>query len=161
MLVLTSSWVYYQNKPGKIRLVFDLSAEFHGISINKALLSGPDFTNQTVWVLPRFREEQIAVTGDIKAIYHQVKVPENKRCFLWFLWWKKSDSSKAIVDHEMITHVFGGLSPPSCSNFALKKTAAGNVKKYGEEVSSIFRRSFYVDMLKIFPNAKVAVRMIH
>ena len=121
MLVLTSSWVYYQNKPGKIRLVFDLSAEFHGISINKALLSGPDLTNQSVWVLPRFREEQIAVTGDIEVIYHRVKVPENKRCFLWFFRWKKSDSSKAIVDHEMIAHIFGGLSPPSCSNFALKK----------------------------------------
>ena len=67
--------VYRPNKPGKIRVVFDLSAEFHGTSINKALLSGPDSTNQIVGVLLRFREEQIVVTGDIEAMYHQVKVP--------------------------------------------------------------------------------------
>ena len=97
------------NKPGKIRVVFDLSAEFHGTSINKALLSGPDLTNQIVRVLLCFREEQIAVTGDIEALYHQVKVPENQRCFLQFLWRKDSDSSKVIVDHEMTAHVFGGI----------------------------------------------------
>ena len=37
--------VYHPNKPVKIRVVYDLSAEFHGTSINKALLSGPDLTN--------------------------------------------------------------------------------------------------------------------
>ena len=78
--------VYHPNKPGKIRVVFDLSAEFHGASTNKALLSEPDLTNQIVGVLLRFREEQIAVAGDIEAMYHQVKVPENQRCFLRFLW---------------------------------------------------------------------------
>ena len=77
--------VYHPNKPGKICVVFDLSAEFDGTSINKALLPGPDLTNQIAGVLLRFREEQIAVTGDIEAMYHQVKVPENQRCFLQFL----------------------------------------------------------------------------
>ena len=70
--------VYHPNKPGKICVVFDLSAEFNGTSINKALLSGPDLTNQIVGVLLRFREEQIAVTGDNEAMYHQVKLPENQ-----------------------------------------------------------------------------------
>ena len=58
--------VYHTNKPGKIHVVFDLSAEFHGTSINKALLSVPDWTNQIVGVLLQFREEQIAVTGDVE-----------------------------------------------------------------------------------------------
>ena len=93
------------------------------------MLPRPDLTIQIVGILLRFREEQIAVTGDIEAMYHQVKVPENQRCFLRFLCWKDSDSSKVIVDHEMTAHVFGGISSPSCSNYALKKTAADNIKK--------------------------------
>ena len=93
------------------------------------MLPRPDLTIQIVGILLRFREEQIAVTGDIEAMYHQVKVPENQRCFLRFLGWKDSDSSKVIVDHEMTAHVFGGISSPSCSNYALKKTAADNIKK--------------------------------
>ena len=121
--------VCHPNKPGKIRVVFDLSAEFNGTSINKALLPGPGLTNQIVGVLLQFREEQLAVTGDIEAMYHQVKVPENQRCFLLFLWWKDSDSSKVIADHEMTAHVFGGISSPSCSNYALNKTAADNIKR--------------------------------
>ena len=154
--------VYHSNKPGKIRVVFDLRAEFHGTSINKALLPGHDLTNEIVGVLLRFREEQNGVTSDIEVMYHQVKVPENQRCFLRFFWWKDSDSSKVTVDHEMTAHVFDGISSPSCSNYALKKIAADNIKKYGEEVSSILRRNFYVDdMLKSFQNAKTAVDMIY
>ena len=60
-----------------------LNAEFHGTSINKASLLEPDLTKDGV--LLRFREEQIGVTGNNEAMY-QVKVPENERCFIQFLW---------------------------------------------------------------------------
>ena len=46
--------VYNQNKPGKIHVVFYLSAEFQGTSINKSLLSGPDLANQIVCFLLTF-----------------------------------------------------------------------------------------------------------
>ena len=58
--------VYHPNKPGKIRVVFDLSAECKGTSLNKELLSGPDLTNQVLGVLLRFREEHVRVMGDIE-----------------------------------------------------------------------------------------------
>ena len=66
--------VYNPNKPGKICVVFELRAEFQGTSINKSLLPGTDLTNQIVGVLLRFREEPMAVIGDIEAMYHQVKI---------------------------------------------------------------------------------------
>ena len=47
--------VYNRNKPGKTRIVFDVSAEFQGTSINKSLLPGPDLDSQIVDVLLRFR----------------------------------------------------------------------------------------------------------
>ena len=64
--------VYHPNKPGKSRVVFDCSAEFDGRSLNKELLTGPDLTNQVVWVLTRFRQNSIAFMADIEAMYCQV-----------------------------------------------------------------------------------------
>ena len=77
--------VYHPSKSGKIRLVFDCSAEYQGRSINKKLLSGADLTNQIIGVLTRFREKKIAFMADVEAMYHQVWVPEDQQSFLKFL----------------------------------------------------------------------------
>ena len=156
----TPPWCVPPQQIRKIRVVFNLSAEHHGASINKELLPGPDLTNQIAGVLLCFREEPIAVTGDIEAMLHQVKVPEKQRNYLRFLWWKDSDLDKDVVDHEIAAQVFGGVSSPSCSNYALKRTASDNLKKYGEDVASILRRNFYVDdMLKSFFLIEEAIRI--
>ena len=45
----------------------------------------------------------------------------------------------------MGVHVFGGISLPSCCNYALKRTARDNEEKYQKVVTDTFRRKFYVD----------------
>ena len=113
-------------------------------------------------VLLRFREESVAVTGDIEAMFHQVKIPEEQRNFLRFIWWKDNNPEKELVDYQMTAHVFGGISSPSCSNFVLRKTASDNCHQYGQEVSNNLRRNFYVDdMLKSFSSTDAAINAIH
>ena len=51
------------NKSGKIRVVFDCSAEVGWESINRNLLTGLDLTNQLIGVIIRFREEHVAING--------------------------------------------------------------------------------------------------
>ena len=83
--------VYHPSEPGKIRVIFDCSAEFEGRSINKELLPGPDLTNQIVSILIRYREEKVAVMADVKSMYYQIQVPENQQTYLKFLWWGNHD----------------------------------------------------------------------
>ena len=71
--------VYHPCKPGKIRAVFDCSAEFHGTSLNKELLQGPDLTSKLVGVLTRFRTEEVAIISDIKAMFHKAHVPRKRK----------------------------------------------------------------------------------
>ena len=78
--------VYHPSKPGKIKVVFDCSAKFKEVSLNKNLMSGPDLTNQIVGVLTRFCEEPVAIMGDTESMFHQVMVPREDRSLLRFLW---------------------------------------------------------------------------
>ena len=55
----------YHNTKRTIRVVFDSSCEFEGVSFNKVLLPGPDLMNNLTGVLMRFRKENVAVMCDI------------------------------------------------------------------------------------------------
>ena len=55
--------VYHPAKPGKIRVVFDCSAEYLGCGLNKQLIPGLDLTNQIVGMLIRFTERTGSLYG--------------------------------------------------------------------------------------------------
>ena len=114
--------VYHQSK-GKLRVVFDCGAKFNGVSLNEKLLQGPDLTNSLVGVLIRFRTHPIAIMADIEAMLYQVQVPPEQRSFLRFLWWKDGMFYQEPDTFEMNVHIFGVISSPSCSNFALRQAA--------------------------------------
>ena len=64
------------NKPGKVRRVLNGAAKFHGTSLNKSLLTGPDLLQNLIHVLLRFRQHQFAVFADIEGMFLQVGVPD-------------------------------------------------------------------------------------
>ena len=71
--------VFNLNKPGKIRMVFDCSAEVGGESINRNLMTGHDITNQLIGVIIQFQEENVAIMADIEAVLCEVKVAEKQK----------------------------------------------------------------------------------
>jgi hypothetical protein len=142
----------------KIRIVFDCAATFKGTSLNKQLLQGPDFTNSLVGVLTRFRQEPIAAMSDVEGMFNQVKVSTEDRDLLRFLWWQDGDTSKPLTDYRMTTHLFGAVSSPSCSNYALRQTAVDN--KDGI-VADTVNRNFYVDdCLKSVSSEEEAIALV-
>ena len=70
------------NKPDKVRVVFDCSAKCNGTSLNENVFQGTDMTNKLICVLLRFREEPVAFTADIEAMFQQVNVSVDDRDFL-------------------------------------------------------------------------------
>ena len=129
-------------RKNKIRVVFDCAATYKGTSLNKQLLQGPDFTNSVVGVLTRFRQEPIAMISDVEGMFNQVKVSAEDRDLLRFLWWQDGDTAKPMTVYRMTTHLFGAVSSPSCSNYALRQTAVDNTDGI---VADTINRHFYVD----------------
>jgi hypothetical protein len=66
-----------------------------------------------VGVLLRFRSEQVAITSDVEAMFHQVHVPEADRDLLRFLWWPDGNLKAEPQEYRMTVHLFGATSSPS------------------------------------------------
>ena len=137
--------VFKRSNPSKCRVVFDCAAQYGGISLNDAILQGPNFLNNLAGVLLRFRKEPVAVIADIKLMFHQCFVQPNDTRFLRFLWWPGGDTSAPAKVYAMQVHLFGGKSSPSVVNYCMRKTADDQELNYSELAIDTLRRSFYMD----------------
>lgn len=137
--------VYHPAKPTQIRVVFDCSAVYKGTSLNRNLLQGPDMTNSLMGVLCRFRQDYVALTCDVKGMFHQFFVNEEYRDLLRFFWWDGGDVKKDAQEYRMKVHLFGAVSSPGCANYGFKKAADDGQKEFGKNAADFMRRDFYVD----------------
>lgn len=142
---LPSFGVYHPQKPNQIRVVFDSSAQYAGVSLNDVLLTGPDLNNSLLGVLLRFRKERVAVLADIQQMFHCFLVHENHRNFLRFLWHEDNNLSKPVVDYRMRVHVFGNSPSPAVAIYGLRRAIAEGAQKYGPDTVKFVERHFYVD----------------
>ena len=134
--------VFNPNKPNKVRLVFDCAVKYKGTSLNDQLLQGPDLTNSLIGVLTRFRQETVTLMADIEAMFHQVCVRPEDRDALRFMWWPENDLDKEPEEYQMMVHLFGATSSPSCANFRLQRTADDNREDFDNETVDTVRRNF-------------------
>ena len=148
-------------KPQKPRIVFDCAAQFEGVSSNKRLLRGPDMTNKLIGVLTRFREQSTAFMADIESMFCQVRVSPKQRDYLRFLWWKDGDYEQVMEDYQMLVHLFGATSSPSCAGFSLRQVASDFEGSFSSSTIETIRRNFYVgDCLKSVPSPSEAIQLI-
>ena len=140
--------VYHPKKPSKIRVVFDSSAEHKGVSLNKALLTGPDLTNNLVGILLKFRKERIAVSADIEQMFFNFFVTDKHRDYLRFFWFEENDITKPLIEYRMKVHVFGNSPSPAVATIGLRKSVCGHAQdedKDCDEVCNFVKHNFYVD----------------
>ena len=137
--------VYHPKKPGQIRVVFDCSAQFNGVSFNDYLLQGPDFMNDLLGILCRFRKESVVFMTHIKSIFHHFVLAEEDRDLLRFLWWLDRNPPKDVIDYRMKVHLFGASSSPGCANFGLRRAADDGEEDFGTDAAAFIRKDFFVD----------------
>ena len=148
--------VYHPRKK-KLRLVFDASV-IQQTSLIEHLLQGPDQTSSLYGVLCRFRENQVAVTGDIDSMFHCFYVNPEDRNFLRFFWWEDNNPVNDIVEYRMRVHLFGNRSSPGVAIHCLH--FAADIAE-GEDVMHFIKRNFYVDDgLGSFDTVDDAIRII-
>lgn len=146
------------SKP-KLRIVFDCAAKSCGVSLNSTANSGPDLTNSLLGVLLRFRAKPIAFMGDVKAMFHQVRVPVEQRNKLRFLWARPGSEVK---QYRFCVHLFGGTWSPAVCTYALRRTATDYGSEFSSGTSLAVQKSFYVDdCLASFQTIEEASRLVN
>ncbi|XP_076054493.1 uncharacterized protein LOC143033184 [Oratosquilla oratoria] len=141
--------VRHPTKKDKVRVVFDCAARVNDLSLNDLLRQGPDINNLLLGVFLRFRLGLYACASDIETMYYQVKVPEDDRDCLRFLWWKDGHIGSDIVKLRMTSHPFGASCSPSIANYALKRVVQDHGSQFHKSVSEIVLNNFYVDDLLV------------
>ena len=112
-------------------------------------------------MLARFRKEQVALIGDIQAMFHQIQVHPKHRNALSFLWWPKGNLEKEPVVHRMQVHLFGATSSPSCASYCLRLVVVDFGNEHLPITSEIVTHNFYVDdCLMLFQSAERAIEVM-
>ena len=136
------------------RLVFNSSAKFHGHVLNEYWAKGPDMINNLLGVLLRFRENPVAVAGDIKKMYHTVKIEEIDQHTHRFLWRQLEDREPDV--YVMTALSFGDRPAAAIASLALQKTAENCSEQYPDAATTIISNSYVDDIIDSFASKQTA-----
>ncbi|XP_058456403.1 uncharacterized protein LOC131433817 [Malaya genurostris] len=146
------------NKPGKVRIVWDAAASVSGVSLNSFLLSGPDQLTSLISVLYKFREFRVAITGDIREMFHQVLVNETDQHSQRFLW-RDGDTDREPEVFQMKVMTFGATCSPSIAQYVKNHNAERFRHQYPRAVEAIHKEHYVDDMLSSVETEDEAARL--
>ncbi|XP_048035062.1 uncharacterized protein LOC125260633 [Megalobrama amblycephala] len=126
-----------------VRLVWNSSQKFKGLSMNDLLLKGPDVLNPIRAVLLRFRKGVFGALGDIKKMYNSVWLEEQEMHLHRFLW---RDTPEGEIEEYAITRVNIGDRPAGCiAQLAMRETAGLAAFAHLREERRVLEEDSYVD----------------
>lgn len=104
-----------------VRLVWNSSQKYKGLSLNDILIKGPDVLNPIRAVLLRFCACVFAALGDICKMYNSIWLKEREVHLHGFLW---LDTVDGEIEEFAITRVNIGDKPAGCiAQVAMRETA--------------------------------------
>ena len=134
------------SKSTPVRIVFNSSQISKGTSLNNCLAKGPDsYRNTTVGILLRWREEHVAIVGDIKKMFHSILLkPVEQHCHRFL--WRNLEDNRDPDEYIMERVNMGDRPSPAIATEALYKTAELHEHKY-PRAAKFVKGSSYVDDL--------------
>lgn len=132
-------------KSTPLRVVFDPASPYHGVSLNSFLYKGPGLIGNLLGVLLRFREEQVAFSGDISKMFLQILLPEEDTHVHRFLW-RNLDTTREPTTYALQRVTFGDKPSPDMASFVMLRMAEENEKEC-PRAATILKRDRYVDDL--------------
>ncbi|XP_050411030.2 uncharacterized protein LOC126825406 [Patella vulgata] len=126
-------------------IVFDPACQFQGTSLNQFLLKGPCLIGNLFGVLIWFREEPVAIVGDISKMFLQVRLREEDSQVHWFLW-RNMDTTRDPDIYRLLRVTFGDKSSPDMASYVMNKIAMVHQNEY-PEAAAILQRDRYMDDL--------------
>ena len=145
-------------KSTPVRIVFNSSARYKGHCLNDCWIKGPDLLNNMLGVILRFREQPVAVSGDISKMYHRIGIPEEDQHVHRFLW-RDMDTTKPPDTYVKTVLTFGDKPAPAMAQIALRKTEdqAENAHPYAAEV--LKKNTYMDDICDSVPNVECAQQL--
>ena len=134
--------VSHPKKPGKKRLVWDAAACVNGISLNSQLLKGPDQLVTLPSIICKFRERSIGFGGDVREMFHQLRMRQSDKRFQLFLF--RFDNSKPPDVYVMDVATFGATCSP-CSAMYVMRLNADTCKEEFPDASAAIKEKTYMD----------------
>ena len=113
----------------KVRIVFDCSDKYDGISLNDVIYAGPKLQRELIDVLIRFRRNPVAFACDIKEMYLQVEIAKSDRSKFRILW-RDLDEAREPEVYEFNRVVFGKNSAPVESQFVAQENARRHQEQF-------------------------------
>ena len=136
-----------KSKSTPVRIVFNSSQTWQGVSLNGCLAKGPDsYRNSVLAILLRWREEAEALVGDIRKMFHSVHLEQLEQHCHRFLW-RELDPSREPEVYVMTRVNMGDRPAPAIATEALFMTAEMNKETLPQAASFIQTSSFVDDLV--------------
>ena len=142
------------------RIVFNSSAKFGKHVLNDYWGKGPDIMNNPLGIMLRFREEEVAIVGDLKKMYHSVFMSEIDQHVHRFLW-RDLETYREPSTYIMTSVSFGDRPAGNIATVALRKTAEIKKEVYPDAANVILKNSYVDDLIDSFSSDEKAQRIVN
>ena len=134
-----------EKKSTPIRIVFNSSANFQGHCLNDYWMKGPDLLNSLFGVILRFRENAVAINGDISKMYHRILIPERDQHLHRFLW-RNMETNRDPDVYVKTVLTFGDKPALAMAQIALRKTAEQEIDVHPEAAETLKKNTYMDDI---------------